>query len=469
MSAFDLKENSRYAADPAMTNCSGPILFDASSIREMLIRYTPTQGTAQSLGAGPTCYNDTEIKFHIQFDTGSRVRFDKSYLKIDYVALNVGVSPATKVDEANVSIPWNTIAAMFSTAYYQLNSTNQTVERYDANWQHGNMIKVLTSYTRAALEEARDRFFTPCIESIRDTGGALSAESVARATAAFKEEGTTEPKYGSKIVMLSDLFDSLTTETACYAQVFQLYLRFKAPNAILFQTTAATGTNNLYVVGLQLYMMQNVLSEVQVDQMAALVKENLPVIRNSYRRFDTYIDTHNTSKSYVTTGIKNLQAAVLMFPSTTSTDLTGINPYQYCYGSRPTPNNNTGISMYQHRYGPHTYPMSSQTVELINKGKNTDVYEHWRTLCRTINDKMYTPSIPFAAMSRTDSNGPDSNPYVFFPAVFCNQDAAPMKLAAGADHEIMTSGGNAGIVGVVVRVRVNAYSIDGHGTVTVMD
>lgn len=468
MTAFDLKENSRYAADPAMTNCSGPILFDASSIREMLIRYTPTQGTSQVLGTGPSCYNDTEIKFHIQFDTGSRVRFDKSYLKIDYVCLNVVAEPYVAVNPANSSIPWNTIAALFSTAYYQLNATNQTIERYDANWQHGNMIKILTTYTRNALEDAHDRFFTPCIEDSRDLNVALSTIATARATNAFRQENSTDPKYGSKIVMLSDIFDSLTTETACYSQVFQLYLRFKAPNNILYHTIAATGTNNCYIVGLQLYMVQDVLSEVQIDQMAALVKENLPVVRNSYRRFDTFIDTHNTSKSYITTGIKNLQAAILMFPSPTCGDTLGVNPYQYTYASTST--HNTGLTMYQHRYGPHTFPMSSQLVEQLNKSKNSDIYEHWRTLCRTINDKIYPPVIPFMpCMGISNPAGPDPNTYVFFSGVFCNQDAAPMKLAAGADHEVMTSGGASGAVGIVVRVRVNAYCVDGHGTVTVMD
>lgn len=116
------------------------------------------------------------------------------------------------------------------------------------------------------------------------------------------------------------------------------------------------------------------------------------------------------------------------------------------------------------------YPLSGQPVDAVNKSRNTEMYEHWRAVTRMIGDKTHAPTIPFLeGMGQVAAAGPDLNPYVFFPAVFCNQDAAPMRAIAGYDHEIVTSGGVSGALGVIVRIRLNAYAITGDTHVALMD
>lgn len=469
MTSFAIDANLRAAADPAMDNCSGPILYDASSVQELLIQYNPNQAATTYGGLGPSCYNGIQdLRFVVQGDLSSRIRFDKSYLKIEYMAADVSVpSPYAAVNYNNVSIPWNPIAAIIQTIYYQLNGTNQTVERYDANFQHGNMIKLLTSYTRQGLEDNSDRFFTPCIESTRDVTTGLSVESTNRSRYQFRLDSGGGINYGSKAIMLSDIFDSMVPETSNYINMMQLLITIKAPDQILFHTTATTGINNFYVTGIKLFIVQDKLSTLQLEEESKKVAGNLPITRVAYRRFDTFNDIHSSTKAYLTTGIKNLQAAILMFPSTTSGDTVGINPYQYTYGSSPTPD--TGITYYRQRYGAIVYPISGQMVDPINKNKNTELYENWKTLTRMINNKIYSPTIPFLPCVGLHGATYDVSNYVFFSSVFCNQDAAFMKNASGSDHEIVTNGGTSGAIGVIVRIRMNAYAVDGDTTVSVMD
>ena len=461
----------RFAPDPAMSSCSGPVLYDSSTTQEILIQYMPVQGMQQVNGVGPACYNSIQdLKFIVQGDISSRIRFDKSYIKMEYVGADVSVpAPYAEVDVDHCSIPWNPIAACIQNTFYQLNGTSQTVERYDANFQHGNMIKLLMTYTRPALEDAHDRFFTPCIEETRDLVSQLSTTSLDRAKRAFQLDVSHTVQYGSKIIMLSDIFDSMRVEAAWYTQLFQLYMTFKSPDDILIHDTAVTGLPKFYVVGLKLYIVQDKLSTKQLEEETARIQtdEQIPIMRNGYRRYDVFTDVHGSTKSYFTTGIKNLQASVLMFSSTNCGDGFGANPYQYTYASSPTPD--TGISFYRNRYGAITYPISGQPVDPVNKSKNTEIYSHWRTLTRLINDKMYSPTIPFYPCMAVHAAAKDVCNYVFFSAIFCNQDTAPMKTVSGYDHEIMTNGGTNGAIGIIVRIRLNALEILGDTSVHVMD
>jgi hypothetical protein len=188
----------------------------------------------------------------------------------------------------------------------------------------------------------------------------------------------------------------------------------------------------------------------------------------AYNRYDVQVDTHTSTKTYLTTGIKNMQAAILMFSSTQCTDAAGINPFQYCYASGLTPN--TGLTFYRHRYGTIMYPMSGQVVDAVNKPRNTEPYEIWRTLTRLLsqNGKTFTSPIKYYEnVGRTNATT-DLSSYVLFPAVFNNPETVPMRISSGYDHEITTSGGNAAN-GIVVRIRINAFAIDHDTMVTVMD
>lgn len=466
MTSFNTVENSEYVEDKAMVNCMAPIAFDLSSTQEVLTQYNPIQGTQQYGGVGPSCYNAIQdLRFYIQTDLGSRVRFDKSYLKMEYMAADVSApAPYLPVVAATTSIPWNPIAGCIQNTYFQMNATNQTVERYDANFQHGNMIKILTQYSRDALETASDRFFTPCIETARDIAAAMSPESQLRTTNHLLNGASIN--YGSKIMMLSDIFDSMRVETGWFCQTFQLFMTLKAPENILFMTTAATGVNRFYITALKLFICQDKLSEPQQTLQTQRLAENKAPMRNAFWRYDVFTDLHSTTKTYITSSIKNMQCSILMFPSITAGDAIGINPYQYSYCSGLVPN--TGISFYRHRYGLIAYPLSGQAVDLANKGRNTEMYEIWRNLIRKINEKEIAPTITFDAMSNANAAA-DLNPYVFFPAIFCNQDTFPMKTVSGYDHEVYTNGGTAGAIGVIIRMRVNAVMVDATTQIHIMD
>jgi hypothetical protein len=469
MTSFDVSAHTRFAGDPAMVNCTGPILFDESLQQENLVQYVPMSASQQNGGMGPNCYNGiTDIRFAVNGDLSSRIRYDKSYLRVDYVAYDM-TTPATPkaIDPDTCSIPWNPVAALITSTYYQLNGTNQTVEKLDGNFQHGNMIKALTTYTREALEAASDRFFTPCMEDTRDLKSTLSTTSKARA-AQNLVDAEDLPVSGSKIIMLSDIFDSFKPPYACFSQLLYFMITFKSTENILFQTSANTGVNRFYITNLRLFVVQDKLSDPQLTIETARIDSQDTLLRVGYNRYDVQVDTHTSAKTYIMTGIKNMQAAILMFSSTQCGDNIGVNPYQYCYASGS--GGTTGLTFYRHRYGTTMYPMSGQVVETTNKMRNTEPYTIWRTLTRMIsqNSRFFASPIDFYDhIGKTDSTK-DISSYVFFGAVFSNPETAPMRVASGYDHEIVTSGGTA-TNGIIVRIRVNAYSI-GHDTmVTVMD
>jgi hypothetical protein len=277
--------------------------------------------------------------------------------------------------------------------------------------------------------------------------------------------------YGSKIVMLSDIFDSLRAPCALLAPLFQLYMTLKPPQDILFHDDDSAGTtNNFYITGLKLFVVMDKLSDSQLTIETARMADRQPLTRVGYRRFDTITQVHAPSNSYITNGIKNLLGSVLMFSSTACEDGLGVNPYQYCYGWNGTAH--SGLAYYRHRYGAIVYPISGQVVETVNCGRNTEMFEIWRTLSRMIadNGKTFTTPIDFMTNVGLPDVAPpvDLSSYVFFPAVFCNQDAAPMRTAAGFDHEIVTTGGHAA-GGIIIRIRLNAYAIDCDTMVTIMD
>lgn len=447
-----------------MSNCTGPILVDGSSEYETYQVY-PLQVAPKPEAPGePSSYTSTQVQFISDIQPGTRIRFDKSYIRVDCYAANVA-NPLlpVPVDVTKVSIPWNTPAAIFRDIEFQLNADQRSIEKYTAEFGHSNMIKILHSYTADALKDSSDKFFTPCIESTRDTTTALSTESAARAAQWLALGGAI--RYTSKVIALSDIFDCMKAQSAWLANKFRLIFTLKGAAEILFQTSTATGTNKFFVTNLTLFLAMNKLSANQVDSDGKLVTSGGDIMINAYRRFEAVTATTSTSMTYDLPGVKNMQAAIAMFSSSSCSDNIGINPYQYCYGSGIVAN--TGVTSYQHRYGGIYSPLMMTSVSRVDKSQNTDMFQMWRLFTRLANDKSFMSPVNYGHMSLQGAT--DLNPYVFFTATFVNQDCAAHKQVAAMNHVVMVNGASTTGPMLVVRIRLAAVQIKGDYSITVLE
>lgn len=489
MTAFDIDANINQVEDPAFTSCTGPVLVDASSLSETYQEIYTTAGARGGSTTDPANYNYGPIQFLADVSQSTRVRLDKSYLRIEYEARQIKSGTAYALNSRRCSIPWNTIAATIANINYKLNASSQEVENLNTEFGHGNMVKILTTYSRDALEEASDRFFTPCLESTRDiikTDFAATDESYIRShkwlsTAVADDQSLTDNVIkGSKIMMLSDIFDSMRPECVWFIQRLDLNITFKDAAAILFRIDPAATAyiNKFFITRVVLRLCVNTLSSEQVD----LETERLnisppePVLRISYRSYDTITESMQGSVNRQYQGIKNLQAAVVVIPSDTASDRFGatsggVNPYQYCYGcSIVSPI--TGVTSYYQRYDNFWSPATPILIDTQSRNNNTDLYEMWRYLCRVIQDRRTRPNLEFGkhiGQALLTGATLELNPYVMFTSVFCNQDTAARKLVAGGTHEIIIAAPSTNLQPIfVVRIGMRALEISSDTSVHIM-
>lgn len=466
MTSLNPSDTMRLVPDPAMSNASGPIVVDSSSEYETFQIYALQTAARSQVAGDPPAYNQVEIKFISDVQPGHRVRFDKSYLKVDYYAADI-TNPQIPiaVNNANVSVPWNIIAAIFRDAEFQVNADVRSVEKYTAEFGHANMIKILHSYTSQSLEAAHDRFFTPCIESTRDLTTGLSTESAAR-SARWLTTAAGNILYGSKMVMLNDIFDCMRVPAAWLINKLQLIFNVNASNSILIASAAAIGINKFFVTGVTLYLCQNKLTKEQIDLDTKCITEGEDLMKNAYRRFEATTTPITQSVVYDLPGVKNLQAAIAMISSTQASDAIGVNPYQYCYGSGIVAN--TGVTGFQMRYGSYYSPLVMINVSRTEKSQNIDLFAMWRLVSRTINDKTFTSSISYNSMALQAAL--DTNPYVFFSSVFANQECAAHKQISAVNHVTYLQGSTTTNGNMhVVRIRLAAVQIKGDLSVTVLE
>lgn len=485
MTSFNISENIQQVEDPAMNNCSGPILVDASSLIETyVVIASNTAATTDNLGVRG--YNGIETIFQTDISPATRVRLDKSFLNIEYTCGNFfGGAPGVALVGGLVSIPWNTIAATLERCSYALNVANIDIENHTSYFGHGNMIKLLSTYSARALEAASDRFFTPCIEEYRDFQGnaasGLSAISTQRAQDWLQR---APPATKKKVILLADLFDSMRAETCWYIQRLVLRLYFKQPDNILFKGQSTDPqVPKFYITDVKLHLCINTLSADQIDIERAKVESNESMMRNAYRIFDVITVSATSQQVYQQPAIKNLQAATMMISSPMSNDglqihgapavgkLVGVNPYQYCYGCTfETPA--TGVVNYHQRYDNYYSPMALVTLGTIpNHSQNTELYQYWRYMNRLVGERHEEPTISFGSMANTLSATIDHSTYAIFASSFTNTDTAPRKLVAGGTHEIRITNNGAGgnnYQVILVRLRMGAIEITGDTQIHMM-
>jgi len=464
---FQVETNIAQYENPALHVGGGPVPMDSSSVSEVFAKYTSNSAPRVINAGEPSSFNTLDVEFNIRIPAANRVCFNRSFIQLDYYAVDMtGPAPYAPIATATVGVPWNTIASCIDNAEIQFNSSADQVEKLTQNLGHGSMAKFLTSFSRPALEGMSDSLFTPCIESARDTtSGGLSPETVARSVRnLIQTDGSI--RYGSKNIYMCDLFDSLRLPAAFYVQTMKLNIRPKASNDILFQMPANVAPNRFFVANLTLFLSLLTLTEAQLATEAKKIEAVQSLVRESFWMFDPIIKQHSQGITYRDSGVKNMQAAILMFSSTDSPDGKGLNRYQYTYGNS-IGGMTSGIGAYQMRYDTVYSPAIALAVDTSNKSRNTPLYAQYRTLCKRMNDRESPPALEFTQhMGQQGEAGGlvDANPYVLFCSVFFPLTAYGHKLMAGSEHEITTSGGGTQS-SVIVRIRLSFVELMGDTTI----
>jgi hypothetical protein len=475
MTTINLEEATIATVDDTLRSCRSKVEVNESFLSEKLIRSYPIQTAGSDQGVGlPFAYNGTQVNFEYQPDAGWRIRFDKSYLVVRYLAANVGVpAPYGVISPATTSIPWNTPAALFNRANYGLNASNVIVENYDDTFMYGNMIKVLTQYSAPALEAASDRFFTPCIEEKRDANTVMSVASFDRSTLHLQTPGNpvATPAYGSKIIMLSDIFDSLRATTAWHIKKFRMQIGVKPAADILFNVTVpAPGyIPRFYVQTMELRLSLEQLSKEAVEREVEFLAKSETMTNMFFNRYEALNLQYTPSMTYQEPSIRNMTSAALLFPSDRQGDqldpLATGNYLQFTYGERTV---GSGITSYQHIYKSILSPEQPVTIFTTNKAANNDLFQQWRLLTNAQRETITAPTLDFMkAMGQADASGADKNPYVMFPGVFFNLEGYPTTTNSGSTHRIVTTGGNATSV-ILVRVRLQGVQVVASNEVNIM-
>lgn len=495
--SFPITDNMEFYSNPAFGVGKDPIPLDNSSRNELTIEH-PVTGSYRNQGMAnaPLAYNGAELSFDIGISPSQRLLPSKSYLRVRGVALNVHHNALTPVP-IGVSIPWNSYAALIDTASYSLNRASNNVETYTSDSDHASMVKMTTQYSRTMLDSMHDSLFTPTIESKRDlnTGveGApeFSNETLSRRTnwltfirAAGGGDGN--PIHHTKNLYLKDLFDSLSLPGAFYTTNFTMKLKFKAWNNILIVAQPAVPADEAPYIGyfitdVSLFLTYVSLSENQLAVEAEAIQKNLPVLRESFRMYDAKTVAFATSSKYRESNVKNLQAAVMLFPSTECTDLLGVNPYQYCYATDLKVANKPGISAYQMKYGETFSPPSELTIYPmpVDQFMNTALYANYRLVARRMDDKDSEPAIRAYNMCcnvyKTVKNAADNadvtvdlSSATMFASQFFPLNSCAHPNMNGLDFEASASGGSSKSV-VVVLMRVGFLLISGNTKVYTID
>lgn len=448
----------------ALRQGTGPLTVDETIKSETLEIIYPGEAPRSVGDVAVAAYNGVDCNFDIYPPDGTRVRFAKSYLRFEYIATDISGAPAMAVVDSNYcSISWNPIAACVDSCSFSLNAANVEIERYSNDFGHGNMIKLLTQYSREAIESSHDRFFTPCMESTRDLSTALSAESSARSLRWFSYPTVPATvNRGAKNIMLGDMFDSLRVDAAWYVKRARITVQFKDASKILFRSYQSTAAERFYIVGLELHIIYDLLTSSMIKEEMGRLERNEVMMRQLYLSYETDSDTHSSDKTYRTNGITNMIAGVLLFPAGRSLDnlYEGVcyaNPYQYTYGLSAA--HGDGVSSYQHQYNGIYSPRNSLAISAPYRMRNTALYEQYRLLAQMVDEPQVAPCVSFLEHMAQYSPTYDRNCYVMFASPFFDLTTNPTLTPRVSDHIIKTSGGGSGNGVVIVRLRVMGVEV----------
>jgi hypothetical protein len=519
---FDQSHNIVYDHADMTRLGEGPIPHDRSFEWERYSEFAPNEtppsvnieGTARSINS----FNGRDVLFDYRPPTSDRIVLHRSYLAIEGFACITGAAPVPDTS----SIPWNTIAAFLTSADLTFNTSGSSLEKLDHELGHGSMIKMLTRYSSEALERNTETFFTPCIESTRDvrdmvgTPLGLSPESEKRRldwlvrTFLVANVATQAPRPNRKIIYLGDLFDACRLQTAFYLQRLLIKLAIKPATDILFSSATPATAQYYYITKITFHPCLVACSPDMALDEARKVSENAIRMREGFMVFEPSEDNFVSGRQLTQSSVKNIQSAVITFPSTRCGDTVviagasvhfGVNPYQYSFNcaniDAATTSRTGGITAFQQVYATRfspDYQLPTIITEILN-GVNetiepsTDLLAHYRTLCRYMGNR--EQSLPITVTQYR--GGVIANDVVIEPlnmdlssyALFCsnffpNQLAYPHSTLGGNQLQSRIFGGatrlatGVNIVGLdpqvfVVRMRESYASIMGDTTVQLLN
>lgn len=475
-STADLLGSFKPARDPALEVGLNSLEADTSGVGERTNLYYPTQGPVAS-GTDPLSYTGQNLTFDISPGATTRVRFDKSFITITGYAANMTIGSASPV-LVGASIPWNTIAAVLQSAKIQFNSQSDNIENIQNELGHGSMMKMLTTYSRTQLEAKDDAFFTPCIESSRDLNTGippitlLSTTSQTRRTSQLLNGDGTQ-RIISKNIYFCDLFDSMYFPAAWLVKNLHLELGFKTSDAILIKDTGCLGVNaptqKFFISSVVLNLTQLQLSSDEIAKADTLLRTDPGgvLVRDPFYMYDVVPKTHSTGAAHRDSNVKNLQAAIVAFPSNRVKDGAGANPYQYTYDADV--NFVSGITGYQMRYDNVDSPAQRLSIAtgVKNTGQNTRLYGQYRLICKGMRDRQTELALSMNEFAPNVATTEDVAPYVLLCSQFYSLTASDHLLAGGSDHEVYIDGGTDSQI-IICRIRTGYAMVNNAGAVAVL-
>lgn len=434
--------------DPACANGRGPMFYNGSTDLEYYTQCSPNVGATSGSGEYYASYNPPaggpSIRFEDSFTEG-RVRLDKSYIKIDYVACKGDAN--TPIDVATTSIPWNTMT-LIQQATLKMNAGNVDIETLQAgNFIWGNMIRTLANYTSDALEAAEDRFFTPCIEEKLDTSTALSVASGNRSKK-LVIASPAAPARGSKNIMLGDLFDSLRAPVAWPIQKLVIEMQFKPSTQILFHTALSVPTARFYITKAVIYFCRYKQVSPQLKEDGVDIASGDWYLRMNYAQYDAESVSITGTLSKQDGSIRNLQAGLLVIPVIPSSG-GNVNPYQFTYG---------GMKSFQQTYESFSSPLQSVEIDPVNVRLNTECYALWRNYIRMTSGHDKKPSLTYEQAFGYEAT------YPIFVSTFTPMEVAVRKQVDDSTFRVVASTSSAtAVLGYSIRHRMVALGIYGQG------
>lgn len=457
-----------YRPDRSFEIGTVPIPVDASYANEVTIERNPVEAPSPGGIGEPVAYNNvaSDTRFDIWVDDPDRIAFHKSYIKLDGEAELMPPGGPGNPLTSTIGIPWNSIAALISA--YRLDINNVAIEEYNQCVGDSAVAKSLIRYTRDALESMTDTHFTPCIESVRDTTTNLSPETEmrTRTNLVYNPTGPTSIQKHSKCIPLSELFDSLRAPACFRAKHITITLRFKLTNEILFGTGVSAATARYYITGCKLYLARSHLTDEQKKRELELMSKSEAVYQQAYYFYEALGHAYSGSDTFIDNTVRNVQAAIAMFPSTSANDHIGINPYQYCYNCLV--NGTAGITSYQMTYNGIDSPNFTVPISSNQQALNTNVYEQYRNLCR----KWWNWDLPLAlsypSMNAVPNQYPsDPSPYVLLCSAFFPQGVLIHDLDAGATLQVRLNGATGSSRVIIMRIRTLYMQLLGNNDVKV--
>ena len=441
--------------DPRFNILNQATAVDCSNSNLIIRRQPPNSGSA---GANGFNYNGGTVYFDIS-NGGNDLRENLNGMAV-IGKWHAQKSNGNPVDRNTVGIEPDLACAAIKSIRCHINSSSEPIEVY-SNANYGDALKVrhLLTMSNQMLESgAGGACLPPYFSSNLDTKTTFSIETLAR-SATFLA-GPNQILYNSFRWSLPWLFSFATVPALSSILRIQLYIDWQPQDQVLFKMTSNADTN--------LFIIDDIVLETDSTRMTTIqnsleIKEQ--VSGSSAQNFlfpyyDTISQTYTGSSTLICTGVSNLQAAVLLFPST-SCSSQGVNRYQYM------PNDLSSVNA---NYKSMSVPQTQVPLSVTQPSQNIEIYNMYIRTCNLQYSENFVAAIPFESGFGASMNPyTDASQYLYcFPF---NAGLLP-TLSDASDLQIYTSQSYSGdphnastnCSCIIVRIRLIAYQVKPDGS-----